>query len=557
MSKGKKMRNLAILLAALLVLTCGCSQASGTNASTEGSKEPVTTAAEPQTTKEAVPETETSAETSGTETSGQVDLSIFKTTTQQYLDKMDEIHEEYAPKIITLPSGVEVQRTPTEYGPSACSILGDTAYNNYRLDADNRGCLSCHRDLAETVSNMDVFHTDIASPYGNEMTVTQCLNCHTHTDYYQSDIDQFGTMIHGIHYSSKAVFNGNCYSCHAATGDGKGIVLWDQAKYSLMRGITAVSSEELEAFNYSFSFDQDVISDVSDGMFAANWYAAGTLDDTRQDAVALGQESYIEQIDFDNWEIMVSGLVKEPRTFTLGELIKQAEADEQIVVKNMKYHCTYDMIGEGLIQNVEITGIPLSYICEQLCGGLDPSVTYFNCTAQDGNFTLQHALERESYLVYLVNGEYTRYSDGYPVSLWVESGSCGMDIKQISFIEACTGDDYYEYLGQDWTEDFKSNNPNCTILNTEEGAIIPIDQPYTVEGFADAYNYAITAIQVSFDQGETWIEFPTEGATSDRWVYWYFTFTPAEKTAYVMQVRAIDEVGNVSPFADVTMVNVR
>ena len=60
--------------------------------------------------------------------------------------RQDEINKEYAPEVRTLEDGTKVQRTPTEYQCYHWNrpYEGGTSYNNYYLDADNRGCNACH-----------------------------------------------------------------------------------------------------------------------------------------------------------------------------------------------------------------------------------------------------------------------------------------------------------------------------------------------------------------------------------------------------------------------------
>ena len=50
----------------------------------------------------------------------------------------------YAPKVVTLENGVQVQRTPYD----------GSGFNTYVLNSDERGCAACHSDLAELVHNM-------------------------------------------------------------------------------------------------------------------------------------------------------------------------------------------------------------------------------------------------------------------------------------------------------------------------------------------------------------------------------------------------------------------
>lgn len=84
---------------------------------------------------------------------------------QNLYARVAENQERYAPKTQTLPSGVEIQRTPQD------AIV----YNTTILHADERGCAACHTDLAETLENFEEFssvnffrHFEFSNDYGIE-----------------------------------------------------------------------------------------------------------------------------------------------------------------------------------------------------------------------------------------------------------------------------------------------------------------------------------------------------------------------------------------------------
>lgn len=59
---------------------------------------------------------------------------------------------DYAPEVITLEDGRQVQRTP-DSGDSYWYTDAPSAYNTYYLKADQRGCESCHTEgLAKSCS---------------------------------------------------------------------------------------------------------------------------------------------------------------------------------------------------------------------------------------------------------------------------------------------------------------------------------------------------------------------------------------------------------------------
>ena len=70
------------------------------------------------------------------------------------------------------------------------------SYNTYYLDADNRGCNSCHADMNAMIENMEYKHATIDNKALETYSdVNQCISCH------RDNGDDFGRLIHAIHYN--------------------------------------------------------------------------------------------------------------------------------------------------------------------------------------------------------------------------------------------------------------------------------------------------------------------------------------------------------------------
>ena len=82
---------------------------------------------------------------------------------------------------------------------------------------------------------------------------------------------------------------------------------------------------------------------------------------------------------------------------------------------------------------------------------------------------------------------------------------------------------------------------------TQEGATDPNDK---LEGAYAEYSRR-TVLGASMDGGKTWTPFETAGATSDKWVYWYFTYTPEAPGSYSLEVRSVAADGSVSPLSSI------
>lgn len=78
-----------------------------------------------------------------------------------------------------------------------------------------------------------------------------------------------------------------------------------------------------------------------------------------------------------------------------------------------------------------------------------------------------------------------------------------------------------------------------------------VGKPIRLEGYADDSDRAIVAVQLSFDQGETWTAFSAGDTTADKWAYWHFDYVPPVPGLYQCSARAVNEDGKTSPIAAV------
>ena len=158
----RKKTLLALLLAcAMMMSLAACGNAAQTAPETTAEK---TTAAVPETTKAA--ETTASAETTPAETEKVYDTKEAALP-ENYLreEKNEAANAKYAPRVITLESGVQIQKTP--YDNTVKDGKYVSSWNNLYMDADNRGCNSCHT-LEDALANMDTYHGVIYFKYDNE-----------------------------------------------------------------------------------------------------------------------------------------------------------------------------------------------------------------------------------------------------------------------------------------------------------------------------------------------------------------------------------------------------
>ena len=461
-------------------------------------------------------------------------------------------YDPQAPIVKTLPNGVVVQRTPDVADPAARDdasyVMEMPNYNTYFLQADARGCGACHDDLGATIDNSAYgFHHKLSNELGIEITVQQCMSCHDETRSFSPD-QNLGTLIHGLHRESA-----ECMDCHEITNDGQGTQLWDMVKHERLRGITSVAAKDM---SQDFSYRTDETVETS-ALFDVNWkrYAA---DLDRYYHVQDGDT--VDESLYDEWTIYVNGEVDNPTTFTLRELIDNAPS-ETMLVKNI---CLANPVGGPLVGQVEVTGIPVEWILEQV-GVKDTGHVLRAWTGEvkGSERHLDYVLNHNAMLIYKINGETLTWEDGFPCTLMTGGVASDYNIKSVigfsvlpemaNEVYAVESDGEVDWAATSGTTEGKTNfsgehfaKPNVGLFDLYEGQIIKVGEPFTIHGYADGFDERIAAVEISMDMGATWTTFETPQTTSDQWTTWTYTFTPDKETAYCFYVRSVSESGAVT-----------
>ncbi|MGI6152067.1 MAG: molybdopterin-dependent oxidoreductase [Christensenellales bacterium] len=433
--------------------------------------------------------------------------------------------ETYAPTVKVLSNGVKVQPVPYD----------KYAFNTAIINAENRGCNACH-DLMEVVQLLPMSHSELVMLRNVEATIGDCFGCH------RPPRVPMGECMHGLHLNSNN-FKGNCMSCHTidpATGEYS---MYDFTKYDIMYGITDVPNVQGE-----FSWTQETLSTVEDTPFWWNGIDERGLQPT--------YKGYDEDPDaFLNWEIKVTGDVENPGSFKLAEF---AEANS--VTRTITIMCTVNQPGGSLIANVEMTGIPLSYIAEQF--GMKESVNDVHPKAEDwlGRSSAVDYYKpgvQEGLLVYKIDGQYLKPIHGYPCQIVLPGGGAGMWVKRPYEIEFRTNPTPTTMTkGDGFSHNGHTNKVNAAIFDHHNGEFFPYGEPLTFEGYAWAYNDPIIAVEFSLDRGKTWTRYETPEMFYQNWVHWTYTIKPETIGSYVLRVRGITEGGLITEVPGELMFNI-
>jgi uncharacterized protein with FMN-binding domain/DMSO/TMAO reductase YedYZ molybdopterin-dependent catalytic subunit len=440
------------------------------------------------------------------------------------IEKNAQALVDYAPKRQTLANGVQVQKIPSDR----------FTYNTTMLHVDKRGCTVCHA-LEDVVQYMAVSHPQLMMTYNVEMTYWNCLMCHTARNPLRDSI-------HSVHYFSD-YFTGNCLSCHHLDGATGDFTLWDEVKYEVMAGFNTLPSVEGD-----FSFDQSVITEMDDTF----WYWGNGNNRGMQPNFSD------DQAIFDNWTITITGDVEEEIVLSLKEL-----AEENSVTDVMKISCQVNQPAGSLIGNWEVTGVPVSYILSK--AKLKPGADGVQFVSSDrwnaGSVALDFINnfdQGETLLVYKVNGENISPEHGYPCQVFMPCSSAATFTKCCNEFRVTTGVPLTGRLmgNVDRTDGSYFNKPNAAIFYYDQGTIFELGEPITFNGYADAFDEKIVAVEFSLDHGKHWTRYETPGTNALEWLYWTFEHTPTSMGSYVLYARGVSESGAVSPINAKLMFNV-
>lgn len=433
----------------------------------------------------------------------------------------------YKATITTLEDGTQVQPVPND-------VRG---YNVGIIKAEERGCTAskCH-SLENAIEWCPISHNGLSS-YGDEpLSVTTCIACHDGQQkplFGRSGLE-LSSVIHNSHLNSDNFTgkNGNCLSCHyidPATGD---MPLWDEVKYNVMQGFTAVADVQGE-----FSFDQNVLTDNDKAFYQLSA-------STDPNGIALHSSS--DDSVLQERVVSVSGLVDTPTDLKLVDI-----PEDQLETRIMKMNCSANGVGDAFIANAEVTGIPFETICK-MAGAQGDAVTLV-CEEGKSTFKTDWLIEKGAILVFKMNGENLPSELGYPCTMFTVGTGASSSRRYITGLEFSDSSEVKKWKNDvpgtlvAGAEDDYYNKPTAAFLNVQDGQIFEDTSSVTFEGYADGFNEKITEISFSLDSGKTWQSCDTSSSTIDRWVYWTYKIDNLEPGSYDLRMRVVTETGRVIP----------
>ena len=268
----------------------------------------------------------------------------------------------------------------------------------------------------------------------------------------------------------------------------------------------------------------------------------------------------------EGYALNISGLVDNPRTYTLADL-KAMESVE----RDVGFECGGNQTAllHGLVGNARWKGVPLSALMPDW--GIQPAgieVVFFGADSGEEEFrratmemhfarslSIQDASRPEVMLAYEMNGEPLPASHGGPVRLIVPGWYGIANVKWLErihfqdtrFMGKYMAHDYvtlrHRPLGDDmhWTLD----SVGRILLKSVIARVTRAGDDCTVTGFALSDGTPIKTIEVKIDDGPWQAATIDSKATTHSWKLFRYTWSDPESGDHALVSRVIDANGNV------------
>lgn len=272
-------------------------------------------------------------------------------------------------------------------------------------------------------------------------------------------------------------------------------------------------------------------------------------------------------IDPSRHRLMINGLVKQPRVYTMDDLMRLPSVSRihflecgangamewgNVAVPTVQYT-------HGMLSGSEFTGVLLSTLLEDAGFDRERAKVLLAEGADGSGMTRTIDLDRaldDAMVAYGMNGEMLRPENGYPLRL-VVPGCQGVSwVKWLRRIEVgdkpyATKDEtshYVDLMPDGSLRQYTSIHEAKSVITSPSGGQVLLNKGYyNVTGLAWTGRGAIRKVDVSFDGGRNWkearLESPVLPKALTRFnIDWTWEGGPA-----ILQSRAMDSTGYVQP----------
>ncbi len=273
-------------------------------------------------------------------------------------------------------------------------------------------------------------------------------------------------------------------------------------------------------------------------------------------------------------QISIRGAVARPYSLGSDQLLEMASLTHTVTIEcagNSRSYLSPPAAGlqfqHGAAGNASWEGVPLVALLESaeilpgalevLFRGADAGMESGEHMSFERSLPLDRALSPDTIVAHSMNGRPLTRSHGFPARLIVPGWYGMASVKWLTDIEVIDYrfDGHFQSDAYTFINPGAGSGPNPPVTTmaiksviTRPGQGARLRGPVTISGFAWSGNGLVDLVEVSPDQGESWIAADLAPTDSPRaWRGWSLDWHPPGSGHYVLTARARDAAGNVQP----------
>ena len=252
------------------------------------------------------------------------------------------------------------------------------------------------------------------------------------------------------------------------------------------------------------------------------------------------------ELSADSYELRITGAVDDTVTFTLDQLRELEMFGDTVTIE-----CQGNPVNGGLIGTASWKGFRVIDLLQKV--GLKTDAWVVRYTAADGYHTyntIEELQDNEVMGALYMNGEPLTRKYGFPLRI-VHPGFYGVrqpgwivEMEVMTSVEA----DYWARLG--WHTD-SAMALDSKIFFPSNYHQMDLGESVRIGGAAFGKR-RVASVEITIDEGETWIPADKYKRTAQEhvWIFWEVTITPKSPGTITLYSRAIAEDGTVQPRED-------
>jgi DMSO/TMAO reductase YedYZ molybdopterin-dependent catalytic subunit len=241
----------------------------------------------------------------------------------------------------------------------------------------------------------------------------------------------------------------------------------------------------------------------------------------------------------DVWRLEITGLVRNPGTYTYEELKNLPSTSRAVTLE-----CIANGPGGRLISTAVWQGVTLRTLLEKHGGALPNArfVAFYSIDGYSVSQPLDEVLAADALLAWHMNGVPVPNRHGFPLRALIPGRYGEENAKWLTRVELTDHFVSGLYADQGW---YYGPLHTMNRIDRPRGHLA-LGQTIEIGGIAFAGTRGIEKVEVSVDDGVTWHEATLDPALSqDAWVLWSWQWKPSLPGQYTLVARATDGTGEV------------